>query len=99
MHILGGACVHIKAIGPTQIPHQSKNSNEGVGGHYPLRSTLAYSAGMDTSRAVSKLSLNIVTPFEDLQLTKYIDAQLSPPHHSHNNITLAATYLDDLGQK
>ena len=36
MHILGGACVHIKVIGSTPIPHQSQTTSEGIGGHYPL---------------------------------------------------------------
>ena len=35
MHILGGASVHIKAIGSTPIPHQSKTSSEGMGGTIP----------------------------------------------------------------
>ena len=33
---MGGASVHIKAIGSTPIPHQSKTSSEGIGGHYAL---------------------------------------------------------------
>ena len=36
MHILGGASVHIKAIGSTPIPHQSKTSSEGIWGQYLL---------------------------------------------------------------
>ena len=36
MHILGGACVHIKVIGSTPTPHLSQTISEGVGGHYPL---------------------------------------------------------------
>ena len=36
MHILGGANVHIKAIGSTPIPHQSKTNTEGIWGQYLL---------------------------------------------------------------
>ena len=37
-HTLGGASVHIKAIGSTQIPHQSKPGSEGRDvDQYPLR--------------------------------------------------------------
>ena len=32
---LGGACVHIKAIDSTPIPHQSRTSSESIRGHYP----------------------------------------------------------------
>ena len=36
MNILGGASVHIKAIGSTPIPHQNKNSSRGIRGQYAL---------------------------------------------------------------